>query len=440
MAGERALTRVPEVQNRRPTHLWVAVVSAVAATASAVVLVGGTNLFAVAATILICGLCVIAIITGRLPGLALVLTAIGTVGLWDLFEAHGLRPVVGAATLAMVGVVLLTTQRGRIRLRIADLGAAFLVLAASVPALVSRELQPLLGIVTTFGGTYLLARVTPVGRRAVLTVALWIGAGHGIAAILAAASGISRLLPVPDVYSSLVTSRGIGLYLNPNTLGNVEAMVLVLALWWGIPRRQIPLVILGLAGLVLSGSREAVLGAAVATVAVSVIHPGRVTLVATASAIVFMVAFLLLPDIASRFDPANLTLDPSFAGRLLSWDQALSVIRFSPLVGQGLAPSLVIDQAYLGWLVRGGIVGAFVWLLGLGFLTIGSRAWPVVVVMAVGGLLANTFDGPALMLLLLIAGVTAGPYRNVSEQTETSAQGRLRQVAAAPALPPPARP
>lgn len=413
MASERVAKR-PEVAGGRPAHRWVAVVSTVAATVIALALVGGANPFATAAVIVTFGLCLTAMITGWLPGLAVALTAIGTVGLWDLFEAHSLRPVVGVATLALAGAVLMATNRGRLHPAISDLGAAFVVLAASIPALVSRELQPVLGIVATVGGTYLVARVSPLGRKAVLSVALWIGAAHGVAALIAVAFGIARLLPVPDPDSALATSRGIGLYLNPNSLGNVEAVVLALALWWGIRRRQIPLLILVLAGLVLSGSREAVLGAAVAMVAIGLVHPGRVTLVAAASATAFVLAFVLLPEIASRFDPANLTTDPSVAGRLSSWDQALRVIRFSPGLGQGLASTQVIDQAYLGWLVRGGILGALIWVIGLALLTIGSQAWPVVVVMAVGGLLANTFDGPALMLLLLIAGVTAGLSRDVS--------------------------
>ena len=100
-----------------------------------------------------------------------------------------------------------------------------------------------------------------------------------------------------------------------------------------------------------------------------------------------------------------------------------------------MAPTQVIDQAYLGWLVRGGILGALIWVIGLVLLTIGSQAWPVVLVMAVGGLLANTFDGPPLMLLLLIAGVTAGLSRDPSEEAEPLSPGRSDRVAG-PELPP----
>lgn len=439
MAKGRVIAKRPGALRSRQTYLWVVVVSTGAATVSALALMGGASLYITTAIIVTLGLGVTAIISGWLGGLAFALTAVAAVGLSDLFEANGFRPVVGVATLALAGIVVMTTHRRPILPRITDLGAVFVVLAASVPALVSRELQPLLGIVTTFGGTYLLARFAPVGRRAVLSAALWIGAAHGVAAILAMALGNSRLLPVSDPDSALVTSRAIGLYLNPNTLGNVEAAVLVLALWWGFRRREIPLLILVLAGLILSGSREAVLGAAIATVIISVVHPGRVTLLVIASVTAFVLAFALLPDIASRFNPANLTSDPSFAGRLSSWQQAVRVINFSPWLGQGLAPTQVIDQAYLGWLVRGGIVGALIWVVGLVLLTLGSQAWPVVVVMAVSGLLANTFDGPAFMLLLLIAGVTAGLSRDLSGEIVPSLPVRSARVAALE-LPPHATP
>ena len=278
MASSRTITIRPDASEGRKAFLWAAVVSVAAATLSALVLVGGASPVAVLAVIVTLGLCMTAIITGWFAVLAFTLTAIGAVGLSDLFDANASRPVLGVATVALVGAVLMTNPRSRIIPRISDLGAIFVVFAASIPALVSRELQPLLGIVTTIGGTYLLARFAPVGRRAVLSVALWIGAAHGVAAIIAMALGITRLLPVSEPDSVLVTSRAIGLYLNPNTLGNLEAVVLVLALWWGLRRRELPLLVLVLAGLVLSGSREAVLGAAVATVAVGVIHPGRVTL------------------------------------------------------------------------------------------------------------------------------------------------------------------
>jgi O-antigen ligase len=255
---------------------------------------------------------------------------------------------------------------------------------------------------------------------------------------VAASLGIARLLPIADPLSVPSTARGIGLYLNPNTLGNVEAMVLVLALWWGIPRRQIPLVILVLAGLVLSGSREALLGTVVATLAVGAIYPGRVTPLALGGAVAFVVSFLLLPEIAARFDPGTFASDRSLSDRLLSWDQALHAIGLSPALGYGLERNAVVDQAFLEWLVSGGIVGFGIWLVGIGLLTIGSRAWPVVLAMAVGGLLANTFAGPPLMLMLFVAGITAGAPGSGGEN-----MGPIRRVALCgllrPSLAPPAR-
>lgn len=389
--------------------LWPLVATTAAAVGITVATSMGVSPLVIGIAVSVAGLGLVALLGGGLPTFALIVTALSTVGLWHYFEAYELRPVVGVVITIMVVVLLLSTRRHGMNWRSPDVGAAFVVLALCVPALISREIQPLLGTVTIFAGTYLVARLAGVPRPTVLTVALWIGAGHGLAAVIALILGIDRLLPVSDeVQSALVTGRGTGLYLNPNTLGNVEAMVVVLALWWGIPRRHLPLLILVVAGLALSGSREAVLGAGVATLAISLVHPWRVALFTFIGGTIFFATFLLLPEIALRFDPRILTVDPSYGDRLLSWDQALEVIGFSPVFGHGLKTSFVIDQAYLVWLVRGGIVGAFMWMVGLGLLTISSRVWPVVVAMALGGFLADTFSGAPLLLLLLIAGVSAG--------------------------------
>lgn len=388
--------------------VWALAIASATGVAAALFLILGASPLAVVSAVVAGALGLMVTVTRTVRPFAFTVAAIATVGLFDYFQANDLLPLLGASMVALVIFVLLTEPPGRPRPRQADLGFALVLLAAAIPALVSSDIQALLGTGSTLVGVYLIGRVTAMEHRFVVALVLAIGASHAIATIGASAAGVGRLLPIPADQLTLVTARGIGFFLNPNTLGNIEAMALVLAVWWGVGPKMYPLVALVSAGLLLSGSREAVLATVAAVAAIGISHPRRALALLPLGGAALVAVLLVLPEILVRFDLTSLPTDPSVSGRLLSWSQAVLSFGQSPLIGRGLDLPFVIDQAYLGWLVQGGVIGASLWVAGVALMALASRAWPIVVVMLVAGLLANSFDGPTLFLLLLIVAAEAG--------------------------------
>ena len=75
-------------------------------------------------------------------------------------------------------------------------------------------------------GVYLAARFSKVSWSGAIGILLVVGAVHGLAALLVQLPGGESLIPiVPQSTGAVVGSeRAVGLYANPNTLGNVAAI------------------------------------------------------------------------------------------------------------------------------------------------------------------------------------------------------------------------
>ena len=222
--------------------------------------------------------------------------------------------------------------------------------------------------------------------------------------------GGASLIPiVPQSTGAVVESqRAVGLYANPNTLGNVAAITLVLVAWSGARLWWLMAAPLVLVGLVLSGSREALAGLALGLGLAAVMRRpwAAVGIIVALGTTVF--ATTLLPELAPRLDPARFAQDASLQDRWESWGAALNAIQVSPWFGYGLERSeTVIDQAYLIWLFNGGLIGSALWVAGIGLLLVSEVPKAVLVAMLAIGFLANPFSGPTLMILVVIAGIAA---------------------------------
>jgi hypothetical protein len=204
--------------------------------------------------------------------------------------------------------------------------------------------------------------------------------------------------------------RATGLFNNPNTLGALEAVVLVFAVRVGPHRWTLPLVALCAAGLILSSSREAVFGL---IVGVSLLGIGRFRQMvawATVLLVVGAVTVWAFPALLERLDPSGYATDPNLLGRFDFWSRALDFIKMSPWLGYGAdafqANGVTTDNAYLGWMLTGGVVGLVLWITASTAVT-PRRLWPVLGAMFAIATLANPFSGPAYEVFLATCGAVA---------------------------------
>lgn len=320
----------------------------------------------------------------------------------------------GSAIVGIVGllaVVSLPELARRVhQVTILDAAVALLfVTGAVLPAIVSGTPTTIVGNGALILGTYVVARTSAPDWDRLVTILLAIGALHGIVSILWAIPATSSLIPFVPLQAGLPnpSSRATALFNNPNTFGVVEAMIVVLAFWNGVGRRGALAIVLCVAGILLSGSREALVGLVIGCSVVVIRSPRRALGPAGALGIAVGVVLALVPTVQRRFDPSGFAEDSSLLERFELWDEAIEAFLRSPIIGYGQTSGLrAVDQAYLNWLVDGGLIGASLWLAAIVMIGLSFSARPVLVVMLVVGLLGNPFAGPALALLLVLLGAS----------------------------------
>jgi hypothetical protein len=171
---------------------------------------------------------------------------------------------------------------------------------------------------------------------------------------------------------------------------------------------MIPLAILCVAGIVLSSSREALIGLLAGATLLATVRLRDVILPATAVGAALMAVVLAFPSVVRRLDPSGYAADENLLGRIEAWRFIIPLIAQSPVYGFGMTnPTSVafVDNAYLGFLLVGGLVGLTLWLLGIAAIT-PPLLRPLTVAMLTIGLLGNPFGGPTLALFLIACAAT----------------------------------
>ena len=258
------------------------------------------------------------------------------------------------------------------------------------------------------GYFFVLRRAGGAARRSALTAATW-----GIAAsAVAALAGRAGIGPGETSEFWRVTRRASGASLDPNSLGLLCALALVVtlsclasgkrrALMTPAGGLQGALILPAAVGLFLSGSRSGI-GAAAIGAGLLLVLPGlaarrRAVLIAAVFAAV-AAATLLVPrregSAVDRFrrmmDPA-LTADDRSSSRTMLWEGAIRMFRHAPATGGGLGafswemPTLLEESgrslpmrdnpgnAYLQSLAETGVLGFVVTLLFC--LALAREAW-----------------------------------------------------------------
>jgi len=350
----------------------------------------------------------------------------------DAFLNVGLLQPMTALLAALVIVLALTVRWPRPGLT--EIGLLALCIASLWPRLAHLELGApgaLLFIIATYG----IGRLSGVGPRSLTWLLLGCGAVMGAIAIMQAVPHLASLVPFHAMHRGLLvgSTRSTGLFDNPNTFGSYEAASVVLAALVGLPvgwrgtrtMRVVSALLFGaivlcLVGLGLSASRDSVLGLG-AGLFVLMLVPGKgfaekvrsLLPFAIAAGVALLVvlavsAFSTGPSISGRFDPTTVTTDHNMLDRVHSWRLAVDLIRQHPLLGYGpTIPMGPVDNAYLEWILTGGVLGLVIWLAGLATV-VPRAAWPLLAAVLAMGAFSNPFAvGPALAILLISSGVLA---------------------------------
>jgi hypothetical protein len=383
-----------------------------------------------------------AAIMHRATQFAVALNVLLTVVLPDVVtNAWSFQPVF---ILLAANVCLLVVAGLRGPVQRADVGLVVLLAAVVWPYLIGGGLDTLPGALGIVVIMYFTGRSGGVSLQSLVALLLVSGAIHGAVALAQSVPPLSSLVPFQAMRDGLpfITGRANGLFNNPNTLGTVEAVILVIATRVELRRWMMPLVVLCAAGLMLSASREAVFGL---IVGLSVSAIGRFRqMVSWAIAFLILGAIVIwaFPSLIERLDPSGYAADPNLLGRFDVWRVALEFIGRSPLLGYGTDILLFsrtntlpfVDNAYFVWLLAGGMTGLALWIVGSVVVT-PRQLWPALAAMLAIATLANPFSGPTYAVFLLTCGAVAaqdarrrpgmpaaGPSRVVSWRTVAERQ------------------
>lgn len=346
----------------------------------------------------------------RLPQYAVAVNVLLAMVLSDVLGNVVSFPVVFVLLTANVCVLLAVGFRGPVQRE--DLGLVVLSVAVVLPYLTGGPLETLPGALGSGVAMYATGRSRGVSLHSFAALLLAAGAVHGAIALSQSVPSLSSLIPFEPLTAEglpFLSGRASGLFNNPNTLGTFEAVVLVIAIRAGLRRWMLPLVVFCAAGLILSSSREAVFGL---IVGLSVLGVGRFRQAvswATIFAVVGAIVVSAFPSLLLRFDVSGYSSDPNLLGRFDAWRVALDFIERAPLLGYGVqAPTAIafVDNAYLGWLVVGGVVGLVLWLVGTTLVTPRSLLSVLAAMFAIA-FLANPFSGPVDAVFLSICGAAA---------------------------------
>ena len=176
------------------------------------------------------------------------------------------------AQCALAYVVGARVDLGRRDLCLVIFGAASLW-----PYLVGGPIDTLPGALGVPILMYMTGRLAGQRLYAVALTLLVVGTLLGAVAIAQSVPSLESIVPFTAVRNGLAAngSRATGLFNNPNTLGTVEMAIIVVAVTLGARRWTLPLQALCVAGLVLSLSRESLVGLAVGLGLLSLSHVGQ---------------------------------------------------------------------------------------------------------------------------------------------------------------------
>lgn len=295
-----------------------------------------------------------------------------------------------------------------------DVGIMLVFLAQVIPAIVSRNPTSLPGVFIVTLGVYAISRLACVPEDLIGRALLIGGMLMAGVALAQRSATLSSLIPFTPMRSGMpyITSRGVGLFNNPNTLGNLLALVIIVTLVRGVSTRNIGPLALCLAGILATHSREAMLGLLLGMVAVYARRPLHWIVGSMAGLASLTLAAVLVPETVAHFDPRGFSTDSNLLDRITQWRLGIEAIPQSPLIGFGYdLPVDFIDNAYLGWLLAGGVIGATLWLVGTALLFVGNKFWPVIVVTLAVAILGNPFTGPSFAILLILSASSGEPNK-----------------------------
>ena len=276
---------------------------------------------------------------------------------------------------------------GRAHLEARDVAVLLMLAGAVFPALVSSELAIIPGTLLAFAAPYSLGRVWQPGRWRVVRLLLVVGSIHGFIAI---GHYVPELRLI--VQSALSGTQGSGLFNNPNTLGvrsrrpdrgvRRRRSAAMVAAGGAVPDGTRPELQPGGAGSARRrrrGDRDAV--------------PAPVRRPRVRGGHRRGDRHLSSADAARATGPDDVLIGPRSARAI--WHLVGGHRPHRTITLDRLCATLpaVVDQAFLGWLLAGGVISLVAWVGGIVLLAGTARVWPIVLAMVAVAFLANPFSG-----------------------------------------------
>ncbi|HEV2088194.1 MAG TPA: O-antigen ligase family protein, partial [Cryptosporangiaceae bacterium] len=284
--------------------------------------------------------------------------------------------------------------------------AVALVLTASASTLISVNVEKSAKVAATFAlGLLLVLAVVIVARTGEKQRVLLGAAVIGSLAVTVPVLGTAKEL-VASYGGAVVDNRAISTFVDPNALGSYTAMVLFLAIGWGVSaknrwERLGALVggVAALAALTLTLSRGAWIGTLIGLVVFTVLHPRTRRPLVLTSVAVATAALLFLVAAPGIGGPAAVVVDrvisignPNanpYDVRPITWGEAVRQYANAPALGNGPGAFSVLSaespsalqfqprrHAHNGVLTTAAEMGTIGLFTGLGFvLTLGLAIW-----------------------------------------------------------------
>ena len=368
-----------------------------------------------AVALLYCAAWFAAVLAGRTLSYAFALSIAVLILLPDVLGNAGYSQL----SIGLIGVnaiILLGGVRGPIQRE--DIALLVVICAVGWPYLVGGGFATAPGALGATVAVYVIGRGGGVPPSALVGGLAAVGAIHAIVAVTQSVPALAGVVPFTPLREGAVffSGRAVGLFNNPNTLGTFETVALLAATCVAPRRSIVPLLVLCAAGLILSSSREALLGLVIGAASLLVVRFRDVAWPMAAITVAGVAAATVFPAVVQRLDPSGYSSDPNLLGRVDAWRVALSVIARSPGIGYGASlPQGIqfVDNTYLVWLLMGGVAGLVARLLSVVLIT-PRELWPVLTAMLVIAMLANPFAGPTFSAFLVLCGTIAAAHaRNV---------------------------
>lgn len=224
------------------------------------------------------------------------------------------------------------------------------LLAASIAVVASPQLEAALGLWRAYFIQPMLVFGMVVLSFRHRSERVWLLWALGINVVLIGATSILQALgslPVPEPFASAEVFRATSLYPYPNAVGLFVAPITAMFVAWTLQRldtetllgvlAKSSVIAMGVAAIVLSVTKGALVGLAVAVLVVAFTVDGWRRKVLFGGAILTLALVIFVPSLRHEVVEQATLNSPSGLMRQAVWEESVALLKDKPLLGAGLA-------------------------------------------------------------------------------------------------------